>query len=136
MHRVEELADKARPEGYRSQTRPPFKRLVPLLEILAEVYGTQPASQKVQDEYFRITSEFGSELAVLLKTPLQDIEKYVSIYKIVEGIEKVRRGDIVVDPGYDGVFGKVNIWQEEVSNAQKAKPTLQKQAQGQTGLFE
>ena len=136
MHRVEELADKARPEGHRSQTRPPFKRLVPLLEILAEVYGTQPASQKVQDEYFRITSEFGSELAVLLKTPLQDIEKYVSIYKIVEGIEKVRRGDIVVDPGYDGVFGKVNIWQEEVSNAQNAKPTLQKQAQGQTGLFE
>ncbi len=30
--------------------------------------------------------------------------------KVAEGIQKVRKGDILVEPGYDGVFGQVRIW--------------------------
>ena len=30
--------------------------------------------------------------------------------KLSEGVDKVRRGSIVVDPGYDGEYGKVRIW--------------------------
>ena len=33
--------------------------------------------------------------------------------RIAEGIMKVRSGDIVIDPGYDGVFGVVKIWEEK-----------------------
>ena len=35
--------------------------------------------------------------------------------KIAEGIAKVRKGDIVIDPGYDGEYGKVKIWGEKSS---------------------
>jgi PHP family Zn ribbon phosphoesterase len=31
---------------------------------------------------------------------------------VAEGIGKVRSGDIVIKPGYDGVFGEVTIWKE------------------------
>ena len=33
--------------------------------------------------------------------------------KIAEGVSKVRSGDIVIEPGYDGVFGTVKIWQQD-----------------------
>ena len=32
---------------------------------------------------------------------------------IAEGVERVRKGNIVIEPGYDGVFGKVSVWRDE-----------------------
>jgi hypothetical protein len=32
---------------------------------------------------------------------------------VAEGVDKDRRGDLVIDPGYDGVYGVVKIWREE-----------------------
>lgn len=136
MHRVEELADKNRSEGYKPENRPPFKRLVPLLEILTEVFGVQTASQKVLNEYYRLVKTFGSELAILLKVSLEDIEKEVSVFKIVESIKRVRQGNILVDPGYDGVYGTVKIWPDQVNSNKKQGMPIQKVADGQTRLFD
>ena len=33
--------------------------------------------------------------------------------RIAQGVDKVRRGDLVIDPGYDGVFGVVKLWRED-----------------------
>ena len=49
---------------------------------------------------------------VLTETSLDDLKKFTG-EKIVEGIQKVRAGDIVIEPGYDGVFGTVKIWKED-----------------------
>ena len=89
--------------------RPSYVMLVPLLEIIAESLGMGPSSQKVQTTYGLLISSLGSEFKILLQTGIEEIRKVVGP-RVAEGISKVRKGDIVIEPGYDGVFGKVKIW--------------------------
>lgn len=91
---------------------PKFVKLVPLNEIVAEGMEATVLSEKVKVKFDEMCDEFGSEINILLKTSLLEIEKKFG-EKIAEGIAKVRRGDILIDPGYDGEYGKVKIWQEE-----------------------
>lgn len=90
-------------------TRPPYVKAVPLHEILAEALNTGTASKKVDELYEILIKEFGNEFKVLLKTDLGEIKK-AGGERLAEGVGKVRSGDIVVNPGYDGVFGVVKIW--------------------------
>lgn len=90
---------------------PPYVKLVPLNEIIAESLSSTVFSQKVKDAFALLCEQFGSELHVLLKTPLSEIEK-ISGSKVADGIRRVRGGDIVIEPGYDGEYGKVAIWPE------------------------
>jgi uncharacterized protein (TIGR00375 family) len=92
--------------------RPPFVMLVPLTEIIAESLGRPVTSPRVQERYDALIREFTSDFAVLIDTPLADIAR-VTLPEIADGIKKVRTGDIVIDPGYDGVFGVVKIWKSE-----------------------
>ena len=119
MHRVEQLKIRNSkfeirnlngvrwifPEG---NGRPPYVSLVPLAEILAEVFGVQVKTRKVLDTYLSLVNNLGSEFTVLLKSDLADITRY-SEPKVAEGIDLVRRGEISVEPGYDGKFGVVKI---------------------------
>ena len=128
MHRVEDLASRnvqdlklakvkiegTLVEGTRSVTfphRPPYVMLVPLQEIIAEAVGSPVTSPKVQGPYQQLTDTFNGEFHVLLKTPISEITKLMG-GKIAQGIDKVRSGDIVIEPGFDGVFGVVKIWKE------------------------
>jgi uncharacterized protein (TIGR00375 family) len=109
LHRVEELSD--RPEGHLPDKRIPFRRLVPLAEIIADVLGVGVDTQGVRTEYHRIVEGVGSEFSALLDVPLEDLVKVTSP-KVVEGVRRVREGQVHVLPGYDGVFGKVSIFEE------------------------
>lgn len=91
--------------------RPPFVMLVPLQEILAECLGSPVASPKVQTPYRQLTDALGGEFAVLLRASHGDIAK-IAGERVAVGVDKVRSGDIVIDPGYDGVFGVVKLWRE------------------------
>jgi len=103
-HRVEELAD--RPEGFVLENSIPFQKIIPLSELIASVYSTQPFSKKVWTESSKIIKEFGSELNVLLKAPEENL-KIVTSEEIVKIIIKNRNGELKIQPGYDGVFGKL-----------------------------
>ncbi len=83
-----------------------------LTEIIAESLGRPVTSPRVQERYDALIREFTSDFAVLIDTPLADIAR-VTLPEIADGIKKVRTGDIVIDPGYDGVFGVVKIWKSE-----------------------
>jgi len=91
---------------------PPFVKLVPLNEIIAESIESLVGSEKVKIKFDDLCNEFGSEINVLLKTPISDIAAKFG-EKIAEAVAKVRRGDIFIDPGYDGEYGKVKIWGEK-----------------------
>jgi PHP family Zn ribbon phosphoesterase len=91
--------------------RPPYVSLVPLQEIIAECIGSPVASPKVQAPYRLLTDALGGEFAVLLSATHEDIAR-VAGERIAVGIEKVRSGDIFIDPGYDGVFGVVKLWKD------------------------
>jgi PHP family Zn ribbon phosphoesterase len=111
------------PEG-----RPPYVMLVPLLEILSETLETTSSSQKVYVEYEKLTKKFGGEFNVLLQTKSEDIEN-ISGPLVREAIDRVRRGDIFIDPGFDGEFGKVRIWKD------RQEVSLSKPKVKQMGLF-
>lgn len=93
----------------KNKKQPPYVKLVPLNEIIAEATSSTVFSQKVKAQFAALCLHFGSEIEVLLKTPLEEIEKAAG-EKVAEGIGRVRSGSIVIDPGYDGEYGKVEIW--------------------------
>jgi len=117
LHRVEELAD--REEGFIPKNAIPFKSLLPLSELIAAVYNTEPFSKKVWEESTKFIKEFGSELNVLLDAS-EDKLRLLTHEKIVEIILKNRKGELKVQPGYDGVYGKL-ILNESVSIKQPQK---------------
>lgn len=93
------------------KSQPPYVKLVPLLEIIAESMKSTTASQKVKDMFNRLCSDFGTEIDILLKVNIDEIEK-MGGERIASGIEKVRTGDIEIIPGFDGEYGKVSIWKD------------------------
>lgn len=106
--------------------RPPFVMLVPLLEIISEAIGSPVMSPKVQAPYFRLTNEVGSEFELLLTSPLERIAK-IAGERVALGVDMVRKGQLTIDPGYDGVFGVVKIWNTDgksVANAGKEQLSL------------
>ncbi len=97
---------------------PPFVKIVPLLEIIAESYDMLPASQKVKGVYENLVTNVAPEFDLLLKTDVSEIKK-IGESRVAEAIEKVRQGSIYIKPGYDGVFGVVKIWDEKKSEGGK-----------------
>lgn len=128
MRRVQELAQEE-PRGMHEPTEkgpvwirdpqhkhPPFVKIVPLLEIIAEAIHSPVGSPKAKVIFDSLT-ETTDEFSLLLKSPLKEIVQATTriatpekAQRIVEGIEKVRQAQIVIQPGYDGVYGVVKIW--------------------------
>jgi len=107
-----------------TKNHPPFAKLVPLNEIIAEVLSSTPASLKVKSMFDNLTERFGSEFEILLKTPIDEIAKFAGD-AMAEAILQVRNGDIFIEPGYDGEYGIVKIKSSsKVSEARETQEQL------------
>ncbi len=121
FNRVEELAD--REEGFKPEGTIPFKSLVPLEEIIADVLNLNKGSKEVVKEYKNLIEKFNTEFDILLNTPEEELKK-ATLPEIVEGIIRVREGKVIKEPGYDGVYGKIRIFSEGEEKSFSKQTTL------------
>ncbi len=106
LHRVMELAD--RQEPFFPPDAPESINLIPLPELLGELLQVGPASKKVTQEYGRCIARFGSEFDLLLRAATAEIADYSPL--LAEAVGRMRRGEVLRQPGYDGEFGRIRVF--------------------------
>ena len=111
----------------KEKKRRPFVSLIPLMEILKEL--NNGSDIKALRQYEEITSPILTEFDILLRKPYDEIEEKWG-KKFKEAIRIVRERKVFVDPGYDGVFGVVKIFNENENTI-----TEEKKAETQQALF-
>ncbi|MCK5460094.1 DNA helicase UvrD [Candidatus Parcubacteria bacterium] len=117
MSRVKELAD--REFGFKPKNAAPFVKLVELDKIIAETMNIKSrASKAVLAEYNNLIKLGGNELNILLNLNYDELKKIAS-EKITEAIKRVREGNLIIEPGFDGEYGKVKIFSEKEKTRQK-----------------
>ncbi|MCX7026545.1 MAG: endonuclease Q family protein [Spirochaetes bacterium] len=125
MRRVLELADRPMDEwapcppsplplpGLSGANRRPYHSLVPLAELLGQLMGVGPGTKKVAAAYAALVEKAGSELALLMDLPIEKIGRLACPGcpgEILAGaIGLMRRGEVSVRPGCDGVYGEVKF---------------------------
>lgn len=121
LHRVEDLAD--RPVNYQPAKAIPFKRLVPLDQILADVRRVGVSSKAVEQEYMDLVQRVATEFEILVDLPEEALRKQMPS-RVAEGILRVRAGQIEILPGYDGEYGQVKIFAQDQEPVGEKQMTL------------
>lgn len=111
VNRVEKLAD--RPVGFIPDNAIPFKNLISLDQIIAEVRGVAKTSVKVERDYRSYLSNFGTEFDILLRASKGELLKKLPV-KVVEGVMRARAGKVSINPGYDGEYGTISIFDKNI----------------------
>ncbi len=107
MHRVSELADRNHPVYPQGQDS--FISLIPLTEVLSEILQVGAGSKTVLKEYAGLIKQFGSELEILMDTPVDRISKLHSS-TLAEAITRLREGNVIRKPGFDGEYGTIRLF--------------------------
>jgi DNA helicase II / ATP-dependent DNA helicase PcrA len=122
LHRVEALA--GRPDGFEPRCAVPFHRLIPLDNLLAEVFKVGPQSKKVARAHRSLLENLGNEFRILHYLGRDCLES-AGVALLGEAVFRMRNNRVTFLPGYDGVFGTVKIF----------SPTERAQLLGQKSLF-
>ncbi len=109
-HRIKDLADKE--EGFVPKNAIPYKSLIPLKEIIGETFSCGANTKKVAVEYDKLIKNLKNEFNILLDASFEELKK-VAQPQVAEGIVRVREGKVNIEPGYDGIFGKVGIFSKK-----------------------
>ncbi|MFA6533996.1 MAG: endonuclease Q family protein [Patescibacteria group bacterium] len=121
LNRVEALAD--RPEGFVPPGAIPYKSLVELDKIIAEALDIKSRqSKQVQAVYNDLVKKGVSEMNILLNLSYSELAA-ITEPKIVEGIRRMREGRLNIQPGFDGQYGKVEIFRPD-ERAEKWQKSL------------
>ena len=92
-------------------------------EIIADVVGQGVGTIEVEKEYKNLIEKFGNEFSVLIDVPRQELEA-VTLPEIAEGIIRVREKKVFIEPGYDGVYGKIRIFSKGEQKTLSRQGTL------------
>lgn len=107
LHRLIKLSDRKKAVNLSGKE---FKYQIPLKEILSEIHNVGYNTKKVNHKYSEIISRFKNEFNFLFDTPLDEIGKYD--IKLSNAVNKMRTGDVVAEPGYDGEFGTIKVFKK------------------------
>jgi uncharacterized protein (TIGR00375 family) len=106
LNRVAQLADREKiPDP---ESRIGFHSLIPLKEIFSEIIGIGSGSRQIARLYDSAVRSAGSEFALLLEMPKEEI-RHNTNELLAEAIDRMRRGQVRVEPGFDGQFGRVRL---------------------------
>ena len=89
-----------------SNLYPKFINLIPLRDIISEAIQKGPNTKTVNEEYLRILSTLGSEIEILVHRGEDDLIAYAG-EDVATMIMKCRKGTLSIEPGFDGVYGKI-----------------------------
>ncbi len=121
LNRVDELAD--REWGFVPPNAVPYKSVIPLEEIIAETLEVGTASKKVLAMYEQMVAQ-KPEFEILLNLNEDEITK-IGSSDVAKSVLRVRNGQVHVEGGFDGVFGKIHLFvegeREEVFKKPKQK---------------
>ena len=106
MNRVDTLAD--RKDGFVPDNAIPFKSLIPLDEVIADVLQVSKTSKAVGRKYTQTVERFGTEFRLLLEAPENEIMDKLDA-ELGRAVLQVRSRQVEVNPGFDGEYGTVNI---------------------------
>ncbi len=107
LNRVEKLA--TRKDGIVPDNAIPFKHLIPLKEIMADILAVGVNTVKVNKMYTESVIDKGiSELDILLNIPEQEL-KHIMPDTMANSIISSRNGMVKRVPGYDGVYGRISV---------------------------
>jgi PHP family Zn ribbon phosphoesterase len=109
MHRVENLSD--REEGFVPDGAIPFRYVIPLIELIAWSQGQSSPTASADREYKRLVQQ-REEFALLLYEDRDTLLQICPSF-LANAIIKVREGRVKIEPGFDGVFGKIEVLYEE-----------------------
>ncbi|GAA0237217.1 UvrD-helicase domain-containing protein [Cryptosporangium japonicum] len=123
LSRVEALAD--RPDGERPPGKADFRNLVPLPEIVGELHSVGPRSKTVTREVDGLVAALGAELDILTEVPVDQVAA-VGGELLGEAIARLRRGEVIRRPGYDGEYGVIRLFE----------PSELKASTGTSALFD
>jgi uncharacterized protein (TIGR00375 family) len=110
-HRVEALADRSEAQAVPPPTAGAVSNLVPLPEILSELTASGVASRAVTASYDQALAKLGAELAILGDVAVEDIARASSTL-LAEAITRLRAGRVIREPGYDGEYGVIRLFEE------------------------
>lgn len=117
LGRSNKLAD--RKDGAASEQS--FEYIMPLPEILSEIYGVSESSKKIAHQFSKTISSLGNEFSILHDVPVEDIHRKDPMLAIA--IERMRKRSFVTVPGYDGAYGQVKFF-EDVELEKFRKPQM------------
>ncbi|MBN1454936.1 MAG: TIGR00375 family protein [Methanomicrobia archaeon] len=110
--RVNELADC---DGTHPEHRPPYVHLIPLAELIGLAVEKAPNSKAVEDIWAAFLAEFGSEITVLVDTPVAAFEALRTdipvgtLDKVVAAIQAFRDSKVYIVPGGGGKYGVIQL---------------------------
>jgi len=118
--RISELADYKEPKH--PDHRPKYLRIAPLAEILSLAFKRQIYSNQVQEVWSSLVKNVGSEIAVLVDTPREDIENFAD-ETVADLIMSFRSGDFEILEGGGGKYGEI-VFQKKKKKAGKSQTKL------------
>jgi DNA helicase-2/ATP-dependent DNA helicase PcrA len=121
LNRVVQLADRADPMKRPGRHR--FHSLIPLKELIAETVGKGVQSKQVENMYRSLIMRGGPELELLLEKPADHIGA-LGGELLAEGIRRMREGEVHVEEGYDGEYGRIRVFTEQELGSGAARGTL------------
>jgi len=111
LYRVDELSD--RPEGGPPPPRAGrVESLVPLSEILSELHGVGPKTKTVARAHQGLIERLGPELPILGSVPLEEIRR-AGGELVAEAIGRLREGRVRRQPGFDGEYGVIRLFEPD-----------------------